>query len=128
MASFLPCTLWQCRPRRNGDLGWRLQRCEQHHVPWAPGTGAGNDNNCNGVIDPDEEEPQFCAEDVNQDGSVSVADVLAILSEFGCVGAGCEYDVDDDNAVTVRMSLRSSRFSVILSMTRRCRFMLSDIT
>jgi hypothetical protein len=69
--------------------------------PGSPGTGAGNDNNCNGVIDPDEEEPQFCAEDVNQDGSVSVADVLAILSEFGCVGAGCEYDVDGDNAVTV---------------------------
>ena len=69
--------------------------------PGAPGTGAGNDNNCNGVIDPDEEEPQFCPEDVNQDGAVSVADVLAILSEFGCVGAGCEYDVDGDNAVTV---------------------------
>ena len=69
--------------------------------PGAPGTGVGIDNNCNGAIDPDEEEPQFCAEDVNQDGAVSVADVLAILSEFGCVGAGCEYDVDGDNAVTV---------------------------
>ena len=43
----------------------------------------------------------MCPEDVNTDGAVSVADVLAVLSEFGCVGAACLYDVDGDDAVTV---------------------------
>ena len=69
--------------------------------PGAPGTGLGIDNNCNGIIDPEEEEPPTCPEDVNQDGAVSVADVLSVLSEFGCTGSICEYDIDGDNAVTV---------------------------
>lgn len=69
--------------------------------PGAPGTALGNDNNCNGVIDPDEEVPPACPEDINQDGMVSVADVLAVLSEFGCSGTTCLYDLDNDNAVTV---------------------------
>ena len=69
--------------------------------PGAPGTAQGIDNNCNGVIDPDEEEAPPCPEDVNGDGTISVADVLAVLSEFGCTGADCQYDIDGDNAVTV---------------------------
>ena len=68
--------------------------------PGAPGTGIGVDNNCNEVIDPDEEEPATCPEDVNADGAISVADVLAVLSEFGCAES-CVYDVDNDGAVTV---------------------------
>lgn len=68
--------------------------------PGAPGTGIGIDNNCNEVIDPDEEEPATCPEDVNADGAISVADVLAVLSEFGCAES-CVYDVDNDGAVTV---------------------------
>lgn len=69
--------------------------------PGAPGNGVGLDNNCNGVIDPDEEVPPTCPEDVNADGAISVADVLAVLSEFGCANTSCLYDVDGDNAVTV---------------------------
>ena len=69
--------------------------------PGAPGTGLGNDNNCNGVIDPDEEVPPTCPEDVNADGAISVADVLAVLSEFGCANTTCLYDIDGDDAVTV---------------------------
>ena len=69
--------------------------------PGAPGTAQGVDNNCNGVIDSDEEEAPPCPEDVNGDGTISVADVLAVLSEFGCTGADCQYDIDGDNAVTV---------------------------
>ena len=69
--------------------------------PGAPGTGVGFDNNCNGVIDPDEEVPPTCPEDVNADGAISVADVLAVLSEFGCANTNCLYDIDGDNAVTV---------------------------
>ena len=67
--------------------------------PGAPGTAIGIDNNCNGVIDVDEEEV-VCPEDVNNDGAISVADVLALLSGFGCLEA-CEYDVDGDEAISV---------------------------
>ena len=70
--------------------------------PDAPGTGIGIDNNCNGVIDPDEEATPACPEDVTQDGTVTVADVLAILAEFGCtLPMECTNDVDGDDAVTV---------------------------
>ena len=68
--------------------------------PGAPGTGAGVDNNCNGILDLDEEAPATCPEDLNQDGSVTVADVLAVLAEFGC-GSGCTADVDSDGNVNV---------------------------
>ena len=68
--------------------------------PGAPGTGAGVDNNCNGILDLDEEAPATCPEDLNQDGSVTVADVLAVLAEFGCA-SGCTADVDSDGNVNV---------------------------
>ena len=67
--------------------------------PGAPGIAIGIDNNCNGVIDADEEEV-VCPEDVNNDGAITVADVLALLSSFGCLEA-CEYDVDEDDAISV---------------------------
>ena len=67
--------------------------------PDAPGTAIGIDNNCNGVIDADEEEI-LCPEDVNGDGAISVADVLALLSSFGCLES-CQYDVDGDGAISV---------------------------
>ena len=37
---------------------------------------------------------------MNNDGSVTVADVLLILGEFGCT-IGCAADVDGDGAVSV---------------------------
>lgn len=68
--------------------------------PGAPATGIGVDNDCNGVVDLDEEAPATCPEDVNQDGSVTVADVLAVLAEFGCTSS-CTADVDGDGNVNV---------------------------
>ena len=68
--------------------------------PGAPGTGVGVDNNCDGAIDASEEAPATCPEDVNTDGAVSVADVLAVLSEFGCT-TGCTMDVNGDTNVNV---------------------------
>ena len=41
-----------------------------------------------------------CPTDLNIDGSTTVADVLAILSEFGCI-LNCQYDVDGDSSITV---------------------------
>lgn len=67
--------------------------------PDAPGTGIGLDNDCNGTLDADEEEA-VCPEDVNGDGVISVADILAVLAEFGCT-TGCEADVDGDGNVIV---------------------------
>jgi hypothetical protein len=68
--------------------------------PGATATGIGVDNDCNGVVDLDEETPATCPEDVNQDGSVTVADVLAVLAEFGCMSS-CTADVDSDGNVNV---------------------------
>ena len=66
--------------------------------PGASGTGEGIDNNCDNVIDGDELVP--CPGDINGDGSITVADILIVLSEFGCT-IGCSADVDADGSVTV---------------------------
>ena len=50
--------------------------------PGAPGTGQGIDNNCDGAVTGDE--VNACPQDLNADGSITVADVLLILGEFGC--------------------------------------------
>ena len=42
----------------------------------------------------------MCPEDVNGDGAISVADILAVLAEFGCT-TNCEADVDGDGNVIV---------------------------
>ena len=68
--------------------------------PDAPGTGEGIDNNCDGILSTDEEGPSSCPEDLNQDGSITVADVLAVLAEFGCT-TDCSVDVDDNGSVNV---------------------------
>jgi hypothetical protein len=39
-------------------------------------------------------------EDINEDGFVTVADILLILGEFNCI-SNCSADVDGDGAVTV---------------------------
>ena len=41
-----------------------------------------------------------CTGDLNGDGNITVADVLLVLSEFGCV-SGCTADVDGDTYVNV---------------------------
>ena len=50
------------------------------------------------MIDGDELVP--CPGDINGDGSITVADILIVLSEFGCT-IGCSADVDADGSVTV---------------------------
>ena len=68
--------------------------------PGAAGTAEGIDNNCNGVIDADEALPNLCPEDLNQDGLISVADILLLLADFGCTGV-CEADLNNDGATNV---------------------------
>lgn len=64
--------------------------------PGAPSTQEGIDNDCNGTVDPDEEAP--CMGDFNGDGDRNVADLLMMLSDFGCE-QGCIGDLNGDNAV-----------------------------
>ena len=42
-----------------------------------------------------------CPEDVNGDGVISVADILALLGQFGCT-SGCTVDLNDDDATNVQ--------------------------
>ena len=68
--------------------------------PGAPGTGEGIDNNCDGIIDGDELVPNLCPEDLNQDGQITVADILQLLADFGCT-SNCEADLNEDGATNV---------------------------
>jgi hypothetical protein len=63
--------------------------------PNAPSTEEGIDNDCNGLVDPDEEIPTNCLGDVNDDGNRDVADLLIVLGDFGCT-ANCIADFDND--------------------------------
>lgn len=42
-----------------------------------------------------------CLGDLNCDGAVTVADLLILVGDFGCVGNGCSSDLDDDSIVGV---------------------------
>ncbi|PCJ82028.1 MAG: hypothetical protein COA49_03445 [Bacteroidetes bacterium] len=66
--------------------------------PGAIGTGAGLDNNCDGTVSG--AEILTCPADVNGDGTLTVSDLLLILSDFGCT-SGCSSDVNGDGSVTV---------------------------
>ena len=64
----------------------------------ADGTEQGVDNNCNGQIDPDE--VGGCVGDFNGDEVISVADLLALLGDFGCT-SNCIADLNGDGVVNV---------------------------
>ena len=42
-----------------------------------------------------------CPADINQDGLITVADILILLGEFGCVN-NCEADINEDGATNVQ--------------------------
>jgi hypothetical protein len=64
--------------------------------PDAPGTAEDVDNDCNGIVEFDEEAP--CVGDLNSDGVINVSDLLLLLSEIGCQ-ANCLYDITEDGVV-----------------------------
>jgi hypothetical protein len=69
--------------------------------PGASGTGEGIDNNCDGEITGDELVPVLgCNEDLNNNGTVEVQDILLLLGEFGCLSDCMVGDIDGDGAVT----------------------------
>jgi choice-of-anchor B domain-containing protein len=64
----------------------------------AAGTGEGIDNNCNGLIDSSEQ--GGCVGDFNGDQTISVADLLILLGDFGCT-SNCLADLNGDGVVNV---------------------------
>ena len=68
--------------------------------PGAIGTYQGFDNNCDGVFQ--FEEHHSCPGDFNFDNTRNVMDILEILGHFGCEGPGCVVDIDEDGTVTVQ--------------------------
>ena len=69
--------------------------------PGAPPMAEGVDNNCDGLIGEDEALPVIgCPSDLNADLTVSIADLLLLLSEFGCI-EGCTADINGDGQVAV---------------------------
>lgn len=63
--------------------------------PGAPGTHQGIDNNCNLILDPNE---QINCADFNGTGTVSTSDLLILVSEIGCT-SGCTTDLSGDGIV-----------------------------
>ena len=66
--------------------------------PGAPPTAEGIDNDCSGEVDPDEALAP-CVGDFNNDNERNIADLLLMLSEFGCNTAGCVSDMNGDDLV-----------------------------
>ena len=70
--------------------------------PGAPGTALGVDNNCNMVIDPEEELPTNpCIGDFNDDGVINTSDLLLFMSYFGCTSSCAPYDFTGDGVVNI---------------------------
>ena len=80
----------------------------------ACGVCGGDSSTCSGCTDPEAENydatatvddgsctyPNDCPEDLNGDGQISVADILLLLSDFGC-SSDCDADLNDDGATNV---------------------------
>ena len=84
----------------DGDGESTVCDCDDENAavyPGAPATAQGVDNNCDGVLSPEE---LSCLLDLNGDALITVSDILILLSEFGCL-SGCSADIDGDGSVTV---------------------------
>ncbi len=70
----------------------------EYVFPGAAGTSEGLDNNCNGAVEGDE--LALCPGDFNLDGAITIADLLSVLSDFGCV-LSCTSDFNGDGVVSI---------------------------
>ena len=80
----------------------------------ACGVCGGDDSSCSGCTNPDADNydpsaivddgscivPPDCPEDLNNDGLISVADILELLADFGCT-SDCDADLNGDGATNV---------------------------
>ena len=65
--------------------------------PGASGTNEGLDNNCDGEITGDETEP--CAGDWDDDGYITISDLVMMLADYGCT-SNCSTDLNGDGHVS----------------------------
>ncbi|MDA1337014.1 MAG: putative metal-binding motif-containing protein [Bacteroidetes bacterium] len=81
----------------DGDTWTNLCDCNDNNpaiYPGAEGTGQGFDNNCNGILSPDE--LTECVADMNADQIVGTADLLIFLGTFDCQ-TDCLEEADFNN-------------------------------
>ena len=62
---------------------------------------SGNTAQCNVFVTVTPTAVECCLGDFNCDGAVSVADLLILISQFGCVASNCLTDLDNDSIVGV---------------------------
>ena len=62
---------------------------------------SGNSAQCSVLVTVSTSLEGCCLGDLNCDGAISVADLLILISQFGCVGNECYADLDDDSVVGV---------------------------
>ena len=62
---------------------------------------SGNSAQCNVLVTVSTSLEGCCLGDLNCDGAISVADLLILISQFGCVGNECYADLDEDSVVGV---------------------------
>ncbi|MFM9004455.1 MAG: HYR domain-containing protein, partial [Flavobacteriales bacterium] len=62
---------------------------------------AGNISQCLMEVTVSQSAANCCVGDLNCDGAISVADLLILVSQFGCVVNGCFADLDNDSIVGV---------------------------
>lgn len=67
--------------------------------PGAAGTHLGLDNNCNAVIDPDEELNTTCFGDFDNNGVINTSDILLFMASFGCPSSCGIFDLDGNTVV-----------------------------
>lgn len=82
-------------PPMGVDAGGDCDDADGSVHPGAQGTGQGVDNDCNGVIEGDE---NYCLADFNGDLNVNTEDLLILLTGFGCASS-CPQDLTGDDAV-----------------------------
>jgi hypothetical protein len=62
---------------------------------------SGNTAQCSVEVTVNQSVANCCLGDLNCDGAISVADLLILISQFGCIVDGCFADLDDDSIVGV---------------------------
>ncbi|MDZ4821826.1 MAG: hypothetical protein SH856_00015 [Flavobacteriales bacterium] len=67
--------------------------------PGAPGTAEAIDNNCNMLIDPEEELQDYCAGDFDDNGVINTSDLLLFMAQFGCSNSCGNFDLDDNGPI-----------------------------
>ena len=84
--------------------GWILDDSDcddsdENVFPGAPPTGQGNDNNCDGVMDAGELDPN-CPWDLDGSGTINTNDMLLYMAQVGCY-TFCTADFDSNGVVGI---------------------------